>query len=422
MNYPNKQIKLKNEYIDDLIISGSNLPFEVINYKKEFKKFNRAYESLVLEKELLNMSFDLQELIHYINSIEAKTNNMLKMAKTDEQKNEYKGMLSRIIFLKTKGIKYLKDYTIDHFKRDSYKCSDFCLDIEKNLYMRSLDNPFFRMNHYTGDIEYNVPAIKLASRIYNGNRDLKNTIEKIVRLINKEPKKKDSLMEELPKWASSLDVSELDTIVKIVPKTISECNLDALCSDVDFLDAFIDVENNIYIETHKKEIQKEIKNLIDRIIGGSVTESELTNLEVLSFFDSKTLPYKFREYLRKYDYDLDRIVDLIKKDELISSTYANQSGTLLFDHNGINYKNAYLLAEYVNGNTTVYRDLRTFYSNGDKRLLENIPEEVLGAEIAVVEKATVIQPFSRINREKYEKDRYDLRILQAIGLYKNSLK
>lgn len=422
MNYPNCHIKDKNEYIDTLIINGDSLSDEVRAYKREFRNFNAAYEDLVLEKELKNLDLDLREIIHYLNEIETNLNNLYRYSRTEEKKEETKTMLSRVTFLKTKGIKYLKDFTIDNYNRSEFNVISFCKEIERKLSIRNLSNPFFSMNEYTGEIEYNVSAIEAGKRIFNGDKKLYNKLDKVLRLIKKEPNKKEELLSELPEWLSGVSIEDLNTILCIASKGISEVNLDTLASDVDFLSAFVDVENGKYTSMHGNKIVKYIMKLVGDIINGFVSIEELVSLDILKYFDSNTNPYKFREYLRKYNYDLDKIVEVIRDDELISSTSMSKPGSLLFGHDGINYKNVNLLAEYANGNTSIYRDLKDFYKSGDQRLLKNIPEDIFGAEIHVLDRAIHVQPFSRVNRKAYEKDRYDLRILQAIGMYKKSPK
>lgn len=419
MKYPIEEIAYKMKFIMDKLDNGEKLDAVEEAYVKKIMNFKSIYDSMCLECQLKNVKIEQSKVLRYLMEKRAE---LLKTIKGTKSKNKLEQMHFKVKnierFVSSGAVAYFKDFLLDHNEIAHVDVYQYFQNLaRKDQYLAKpsfndgyFNTPYFIVkNNYTGEVRLNRPLINLARLVIAGDFKIYNAIEKKDRLLRSKTNitDMDELVNSIPEEYRNIDLKSIDRIIYYGRGRIGDKDdhtFDDTRDNLDILFALDQVKDNQFEPAGEDAINKAIVNVLNGIIAGTYKPIDFLNYHILGYFDSQTDDTKFREILNENKFNLDAIQKKVLQDDLLATTSLNSSHNLFLGLNGeLRLDNISLAASIMNG--------------------EEINEgECLTADPGCLERIKYYQPAHRPNIHDYERDKYDIKILQAIARYRVDLK
>ena len=411
MLYPD-DIKAKIKLINKKLNNNEKLNDIEQDYYNFYNEFNSYITSYELEKCLDNYNPNNQQILKYIKEKDRKTNNTLKTTKDSRKQIALKRKLTRITELRNGNLSLMKYYVEEKYPYERLNIHRYLLNLLKN-------NKILSQNKYTGEIILNRANIIIAKEVIDGNMKNYTNIVELEHTSYKEINKRKELYNKIPSHLRTASSTEINNIIYyginiLTPnKTIFAENSSAL----EILLHISNLMNNIIKVDYTSEINKEYKVFINDYLNGLITSEDLIKYKVLDYFPKEISNNKFKQLLKSNNYDLNKILDKIIEDDMISNPSFNNYK--FFDASSFDIPTLTLTSEIVRGYNNNYNVLLNAKNNNDIFVLSSLKEIYQNINIDNIDRIIHFGT-GRINNpdnHELEKDYYDIHILLSIALF-----
>lgn len=414
MMYP-EDIKVKIKYITKKINNNEQLTEIEKDYYDFYNEFNSYITSLEIEKNLLNYNPDNQTIRKYIKEKDRKTNNALQTTKDSRKQIALKRKLTRIQELKNGNLPLIKYYVEEKYPYDR-------LNIHRYLFNLLKKNKIIKQNLYTGEISLNRANIIIAKEVIDGNMKNYTNIIELEHTSYKDIDKRKELYNKIPEYLRNANSTEINNIIYyginiVTPKkTVFAENSSAL----DILLYVSNLMNNTVKIDYTPEINKFTKTVINDYLNGLITSTDLIKYKVLDYFPKEVNSNKFKLILRSNNYDLDKVLEKILLDDMISKPSFKEYKFI--NDNVFDIPTLILTSEIVRGYYENYNVLLNSKQNNDIFIISSLPKIYRNINIDNIDRIVHFGNGRIANEDNHEleKDFYDIHILTSIALFEEN--
>lgn len=412
MTYPVEEMNYKMKFLNDKLENGEKLTLEEEDYMKKMAFFKKNYDAMCLEQQLKNVEIDEDAVLTLLAK---KREELVKVIRGTKSKNKLLQLRNQVKnideFMQSDAVKYFKEVLLDEISikhvdivkvfsdlayKDRFLSASYLAGDRKSGFYGSA---FALENQYLKTMTFNRPLIDLTRRVLMGDFSLYNAL--------KEGKSTFADGTLIPDEFRKIRLEDISAITHYGRGRVDEMEdhtFDTLKDDLDILVAIDQVQKGDITKVDDAPIKDAIRDILMGIISGKYTVKDFTNYQILDYFDKGIDTTKFRELLKRNNFNIDSVQREVFQDDLLRVTNLNQRENLFIDENGeLNVANISLASAVMNG--------------------EDVDdEESLSADLSCLNRINYYQPAHRNNPHEYERDKYDVKILLAIARYKDELK